>query len=58
LVATKSSLQGWIVPWMTRTQRFRTEAEAEGWANAERGKVVTNQWVTDPQQLRAHVAPG
>jgi hypothetical protein len=44
LVATKSSLQGWIVPWMTRTQRFRTEAEAEGWANAERGKVVTNQW--------------
>jgi integrase len=40
--------RGWYVgdDGKTRTERFRTEAEAEGWANAARGKVVTNQWVS------------
>ena len=40
--------RGWYVgdDGKTRTKRFRTEAEAVGWANAERGKVVTNQWVS------------
>jgi integrase len=40
--------RGWYVgdDGQTRTERFRTEAEAEGWSNAQRGKVVTNQWVS------------
>jgi integrase len=40
--------RGWYVgdDGKTRTKRFRTEVEAESWANAERGKVVTNQWVS------------
>lgn len=39
--------RGWYVgdDGKTRTKRSRTEVEAEAWANAERGKVVTNQWV-------------
>lgn len=28
------------------TKRFRTQAEAGQWSNAERGKVVTNQWIS------------
>ena len=33
--------RGWYVgdDGKTRTKRFRTEAEAEGWANTERGRV-------------------
>jgi hypothetical protein len=40
--------RGWYVgdDGKTRTKRFRTEVEAEGWSNAQRGKVVTNQWVS------------
>jgi integrase len=40
--------RGWYVgdDAKPHTKRFRTEAEAELWANAERGKVVTNQWVS------------
>jgi integrase len=40
--------RGWYVgdDGKTRTKRFRTEAEAEGWSNTVRGKVVTNQWVS------------
>ncbi len=40
--------RGWYVgaDGKARTKRFRTEVEAEGWANTERGKVVTNQWVS------------
>jgi integrase len=40
--------RGWYVgdDGKTRTERFRTEAGAEAWTNAERGKVVTNQWVS------------
>lgn len=39
--------RGWYVgdDGKTHTLRFRTEVEAEAWANAERGKVHTNQWV-------------
>jgi integrase len=40
--------RGWYVgdDGKTRTKRFRTEVEAEGWSNAQRGKVVTNQWIS------------
>jgi hypothetical protein len=39
--------RGWYVgdDGKTRTKRFRTEVEAEGWSNAQRGKVLTNQWL-------------
>jgi integrase len=39
--------RGWYVgdDGKQHTKRFRTEVEAEAWANAERGKVHTNQWV-------------
>jgi len=40
--------RGWYVgdDAKPHTKRFRTEAEAEQWANTERGKVVTHQWVS------------
>jgi integrase len=40
--------RGWYVgdDGKQHTKRFRTEAEAEAWSNTERGKVVTNQWVS------------
>ncbi|MEE6135340.1 tyrosine-type recombinase/integrase [Mycobacterium sp. 050128] len=40
--------RGWYVgdDRKSHTRRFRTEAEAEAWSNAERGKVVTNQWIS------------
>jgi len=40
--------RGWYVgdDGKQHTKRFRTEVEAEAWANTERGKVVTNQWVS------------
>jgi hypothetical protein len=40
--------RGWYVgdDGKQHTKRFRTEAEAEGWVSTERGKVVTNQWVS------------
>jgi integrase len=40
--------RGWYVgdDGKQHTQRFRTEVEAEAWANKERGKVHTNQWVS------------
>jgi integrase len=40
--------RGWYVgdDGKTRAKGFRTEVEAEAWSNAERGKVVTNQWVS------------
>ena len=40
--------RGWYVgdDGKPRTKRFRTEVEAEGWSNAQRGKVFTNQWVS------------
>jgi integrase len=44
-----SRWRGWYVgdDRKPHTKDFRTEAEAEAWSNAERGKVVTNTWV-DP----------
>lgn len=43
-----SRWRGWYVgdDLKPRTKDFRTEAEAEAWSNAERGKVVTNVWVS------------
>lgn len=40
--------RGWYVgdDRKQHTKRFRTEADAEGWVSTERGKVVTNQWVS------------
>jgi integrase len=40
--------RGWYVgdDGKPRTKRFRIEADAESWTNSERGKVVTNQWVS------------
>jgi integrase len=40
--------RGWYVgdDGKQHTKRFRTEVEAEAWSNTERGKVVTNQWVS------------
>lgn len=40
--------RGWYVgdDGKQRTKRFRTETEAESWSNAEKGKVVTHQWVS------------
>jgi integrase len=40
--------RGWYVgdDGKQHTKRFRTEVEAEAWANKERGKVHTNQWVS------------
>jgi integrase len=40
--------RGWYVgdDGKQHTKRFRTEVEAEAWANTERGKVHTNQWVS------------
>ena len=40
--------RGWYVgdDGKTHTKRFRTEVEAEGWSNTQRGKVVTNQWIS------------
>lgn len=40
--------RGWYVgdDGKQRTKRFRTEVEAEQWVSTERGKVVTNQWVS------------
>jgi integrase len=40
--------RGWYVgdDGKQHTKRFRTEAEGEAWSNTERGKVVTNQWVS------------
>lgn len=40
--------RGWYVgdDGKQHTQRFRTEVEAEAWANKERGKVHPNQWVS------------
>jgi hypothetical protein len=40
--------RGWYVgdDGKTRTKRFPTEADAQGWANKQRGRVVTNQWVS------------
>ncbi|MUL85232.1 MULTISPECIES: site-specific integrase [unclassified Mycolicibacterium] len=40
--------RGWYVggDGKPRTKRFRTESEAEQWSNTERGKVVTNVWVS------------
>jgi hypothetical protein len=40
--------RGWYVAddGKQHTQRFRIEVEAEAWANKERGKVHTNQWVS------------
>jgi integrase len=40
--------RGWYVgdDGKIRTERFRIEAGAEVWANAQRGKVVTNQWIS------------
>jgi integrase len=40
--------RGWYVgdDGKQHTRSFRTEAEAEGWVSTERGKVVTNQWVS------------
>jgi integrase len=40
--------RGWYVgdDGKQHTKRFRTEAEAEAWSNTERGKVVTNQWIS------------
>ena len=43
-----SRWRGWYVgdDGKPRTKDFRTEAEAEAWSNTERGKVVTNMWVS------------
>ncbi|MDH6198960.1 hypothetical protein M2272_005624 [Mycobacterium frederiksbergense] len=43
-----SRWRGWYVgdDGKPHTKDFRTEAEAEAWFNAERGKVVTNVWVS------------
>lgn len=43
-----SRWRGWYVgdDGKPHTKRFRIQADAEQWANAERGKVVTNQWVS------------
>jgi integrase len=43
-----SRWRGWYVgdDGKPHTKDFRTEAEAEAWSNAERGKVVTNTWVS------------
>jgi integrase len=40
--------RGWYVgdDGKQHTKRFRTEVEAKGWSDTERGKVVTNQWVS------------
>jgi hypothetical protein len=40
--------RGWYVgdDGKPHTKRFRTEVEAKGWSDTERGKVVTNQWVS------------
>ncbi len=40
--------RGWYVgdDGKQHTKRFRTEAEAKAWSDTERGKVVTNQWVS------------
>jgi integrase len=40
--------RGWYVgdDGKQHTKRFRTEVDAEGWVSTERGKVVTNQWVS------------
>jgi integrase len=40
--------RGWYVgdDGKQHTKRFRTEAEAKTWSDTERGKVVTNQWVS------------
>ena len=40
--------RGWYVgdDGKTRTKRFRIEAEAKAWSDTERGKVVTNVWVS------------
>jgi hypothetical protein len=40
--------RGWYVAddGKQHTRRFRIEVEAEAWANKERGKVHTNQWVS------------
>ncbi|GAS88886.1 tyrosine-type recombinase/integrase [Mycolicibacterium brisbanense] len=40
--------RGWYVgdDGKPRTKDCRTEAEAEAWSNTERGKVVTNVWVS------------
>jgi hypothetical protein len=41
--------RGWYVgdDGKPRTKRFRTEVEAEGWSNAQRGKVVTSVQIVD-----------
>ncbi|GAA2534822.1 tyrosine-type recombinase/integrase [Mycolicibacterium diernhoferi] len=43
-----SRWRGWYVgdDGKSRTKDFRTEVEAEKWSNTERGKVVTNVWVS------------
>jgi integrase len=40
--------RGWYVgdDGKQHTKRFRIEAEAKAWSDTERGKVVTNQWVS------------
>ncbi len=40
--------RGWYVgdDGKTRTKRFRIEAEAKAWSDTQRGKVVTNVWVS------------
>jgi integrase len=40
--------RGWYVgdDGKPHTKRLRTEAEAEAWSNIERGKVVTDQWIS------------
>ncbi|WP_233272142.1 tyrosine-type recombinase/integrase [Mycolicibacterium smegmatis] len=40
--------RGWYVgdDGKQHTKRFRIEAEAEAWSNTERGKVVTNVWIS------------
>lgn len=40
--------RGWYVgdDGKQRTKSFRTEVEAKAWSDGERGKVVTNQWVS------------
>lgn len=40
--------RGWYVgdDGKQRTRRFRIEADAKAWSDTERGKVVTNQWVS------------
>lgn len=50
--------RGWYVgdDGKSRTKRFRTEAEAEAWSNTERGKVVTNQWVSPDVGLNTFTA--